>query len=210
MGWGSGTARAEGTGGGQGSPQAAGVERVAEPGERRLGAGAQTPGSRAACAARGPGAARPGPSSQGAEEPSRRHCPSGTGARACAGSDPTTPAPPAGPGSPSAERGCVSPGTRAAAGRGGEVSTRGSAPALSTPPLTTPQAPNEGKITSKWGPLAPLARPPPPPPSLPHLLLPGSGVRPLSSLTWEPPASSLRRLPNHLCSWPGEPLGCCH
>lgn len=64
------------------------------------------------------GATWPGPSTQAAQEPGRGHSPWGTGARAVAGSDSTAPAQPAGPGSPSAEPGCVSPGTRAA---GGEI-----------------------------------------------------------------------------------------
>lgn len=95
------------------------LERTAEPRERRLasGTGLAAPGSHVVHGAQGLGAAQPGPSSQGALEPSRRHSPSGTGAHACAGSDSTMPAQPEGPGSPSEGRGCVSPVTHAAGAR---------------------------------------------------------------------------------------------
>ena len=111
--------RAEGTGGGRGSQEAVGLQRVAEPRKKRLGSGTgpAAPGSHAVRGAQGPGAARPGPSSQRPPEPSRRHSPAGTGARARAGSDSTRPARPEGPGSPSAGRGSASPVTHAAGGR---------------------------------------------------------------------------------------------
>lgn len=114
---GQGTAKAEGVGEGQGNPESVDLERVAEQGERRLGSGTG-PAASGSHVAHGqqvvPGAAGLGPSSQQARALSRRHDPVGTGAHAAARCESTALTQPAGPGSPSAGCGCVSPGTRAA------------------------------------------------------------------------------------------------
>lgn len=121
--WSQGTEKAEGTGGGHGNYEAADVKRAGGPREKRQGSGTgpAVPGSHIVHRAWGPGAAQSGPSSQGAPQPSGWHSPSGTGARAHAGSGSTTPAQLAESGSPSAASGCVSPASRAAGGRSRRV-----------------------------------------------------------------------------------------
>lgn len=202
------------------------LKRVAELRAWRLGSETApvAPGSHVVQGARGSGAARPGPSSQRAKEPSRRHCPSGRGAHACAESDSTKPAQPAGPRSPSARHGCVSPATRAAGGRSRWVGRGGvsrhrklSMSPVSSQPHPTPQGPQfRGKIPPlcecpSWGPSATFW-----PATHQHyqvspiLLATGAQMRLLSTLN----SLSWWSLPACGCHPPGSstslPTGCSH
>ena len=140
------------------------LERAAELGNRNPGSGTSpaAPGSHVVPVGQVPGAPQPGPSSPGALELSRRHNPWGTGAHARAGSGSTTPARPAGPGSPSAGRGCLFPETRAAADKqmGGEGNlSQCQGPRMSLSPFQGPQLQEKDATTigiAKWGLLATL------------------------------------------------------